>query len=182
MSAEFSIRVLAYEPRLYRFALTLCRDGPAAQDLTQETMAHAIVRAHLFTPGTKLGSWLCMMLLNLFRNELRSQKTRPTHAVAFDERVLAVPALDRPDIALEVRQCGELLRGLKKAQREVILLTCVRGQSYKAAAETLGIPIGAVMSRVARAREELKRQWHGTHIGEPGHVGHLRARERGRAA
>ena len=138
-------------PRLRRYARALAGDRIGADDLVQDTLERAWSKLHLYRRGTDLRAWLFTVMHNVYVNQLRA--LRP--AASFDEEMpeLALPA--RTD-TLELRDLDAAIRRLPPDQREVLLLVALEEMSYEEAAGTLGIPIGTVMSRLARAREKLR--------------------------
>jgi RNA polymerase sigma-70 factor (ECF subfamily) len=142
---------------LYGFAMALSRDAVKAEDLVQETYVRALRAAHRPPPGEGLRSWMFAILHNIWRNEIRRRRT-----VAYDADVDLLPADDDDPLALmDRRQNSNRLRAaideLPDAFREVIVLRCLEGFSYRELAEIVGCPAGTVMSRLARARALLKR-------------------------
>ena len=148
MDAESIVELI---PRLRRYARALAGDRIAADDLVQDTLERAWSKLHLYRRGTDLRAWLFTVMHNVYVNQLRA--LRP--AASFDEEMpeLALPA--RTD-TLELRDLDAAIRRLPTDQREVLLLVALEEMSYEEAAGTLGIPIGTVMSRLARAREKLR--------------------------
>ena len=139
-------------PRLRRYARALAGDRIAADDLVQDTLERAWSKFHLYRRGTDLRAWLFTVMHNVYVNQLRA--LRP--AASFDEEMpeLALPARDTDTLVL--RDLDAAIRRLPPDQREVLLLVALEEMSYEEAAGTLGIPIGTVMSRLARAREKLR--------------------------
>ena len=139
-------------PRLRRYARALAGDRVAADDLVQDTLERAWSKFHLYRRGTDLRAWLFTVMHNVYVNQLRGR--RP--AVPLDEEMpeLAQPA--REIDALVLRDLDAAIRRLPPDQREVLLLVALEEMSYDEAAGALGIPIGTVMSRLARAREKLR--------------------------
>jgi len=139
-------------PRLRRYARALAGDRIAADDLVQDTLERAWSKLHLYRRGTDLRAWLFTVMHNVYVNQLRAM--RP--AAQFDEEMpeLAPPA--RATDTLELRDVDAAIRRLPPDQREVLLLVALEEMSYEEAAGALGIPIGTVMSRLARAREKLR--------------------------
>ena len=139
-------------PRLRRYARALPGDRAAADDLVQDTLQRAWAKLHLYRRGTDLRAWLFTVMHNVYVNQLRA--ARPS--VELDEEMpeLAQPA--RETDTLELRDLDRAIRRLPPEQREVLLLVVLEDMSYHEAAGTLGIPIGTVMSRLARAREKLR--------------------------
>ncbi len=142
-------------PALRRYARALTRDVDRADDLVQDCLERAIRKRGLFHPTGPLQAWLFRILVNLWRNSLRSERRRGEH-VAYDALVIepSIPAPQHGRLAL-----GEMNRALDKLpddQRETLLLVVLEGVSYEEAAAILGIPIGTVMSRLSRARATLR--------------------------
>lgn len=142
-------------PALRRYARALTRNADRADDLVQDCLERAIRKRGLFRPTGPLQAWLFRMLVNLWRNSLRSERRRGEH-VAYDALVVepSIPAPQHGRLAL-----GEMNRALDRLpddQRETLLLVVLEGVSYEEAAAILGIPIGTVMSRLSRARAALR--------------------------
>jgi RNA polymerase sigma-70 factor (ECF subfamily) len=139
-------------PRLRRYARALAGDRIAADDLVQDTLERAWAKFHLYRRGTDLRAWLFTVMHNVYVNQLRA--LRP--AAPLDEEMpeLAQPARETDTLVL--RDLDAAIRRLPPDQREVLLLVALEEMSYEEAAGTLGIPIGTVMSRLARAREKLR--------------------------
>jgi RNA polymerase sigma-70 factor (ECF subfamily) len=129
-----------------------------AEDVVQDAM----LRAYRFFPGFRGGDarpWL----LQIVRNSCYSwlEKNRPMEFNAeFDEQMHAHPAPSPESAAVQANQREHLSRALESLApraREVLVLRELEGCSYKEIAEIAGIPIGTVMSTLARARERLQR-------------------------
>jgi len=139
-------------PRLRRYARALAGDRVAADDLVQDTLERAWSKFHLYRRGTDLRAWLFTVMHNVYVNQRRA--ARPV-AQLDDEMVeLAQPSRETEQLVL--RDLDLAIRRLPPEQREVLLLVALEDMSYDATASTLGIPIGTVMSRLARAREKLR--------------------------
>jgi RNA polymerase sigma-70 factor (ECF subfamily) len=137
-------------PALRRYARALTRDIEAADDLVQDTLVRALRSEHLFHGGD-VRSWLYTILTNLNRNRLRSLARRPTLTPIGDN--------DAPDSAgpeAGGRDIERALAMLVDEQRTALLLVVLEGLTYREVAEVQGVPIGTVMSRLARARVQIK--------------------------
>ena len=144
--ATFRQKVEATIPALRRYARALTRDSDIADDLVQDTLVRALRSEHLFH-GDDMRSWLYTILTNLNRNRLRSLARRPTLTPIEDN--------DAPDLAgpeAGGRDIERALAMLVEDQRNALLLVVLEGLSYREVAEVQGVPIGTVMSRLARAR------------------------------
>jgi RNA polymerase sigma-70 factor, ECF subfamily len=139
-------------PRLRRYARALVSDRAASDDLVQDTLERAWAKLHLFRRGTDLRAWLFTVMHNVHVNRVRA--TRPTDPLEDDMPELAQRATQGD--ALVVRDLDRAISALPVAQREVLLLVALEDLSYEETARVLGIPIGTVMSRLARAREKLR--------------------------
>ena len=144
--------LVALIPRLRRYARALVGDRAAADDLVQDTLERAWAKLHLFRGGTDLRAWLFTVMHNVHVNQVRA--ARPTDALDEELPELAQRAVQGD--ALVVRDLERALAALPAAQREVLLLVALEDLSYEEAAQVLDIPIGTVMSRLARAREKLR--------------------------
>ena len=137
-------------PALRRYARALTRDAETADDLVQDTLVRALRSEHLFHGG-EIRSWLYTILTNLNRNRLRSLARRPTLTPIEDH--------DAPDAAgpeAGGRDIERALALLVDEQRTALLLVVLEGLTYREVAEVQGVPIGTVMSRLARARTQIK--------------------------
>ena len=144
--------LVALIPRLRRYARALVGDRAAADDLVQDTLERAWAKLHLFRRGTDLRAWLFTVMHNVHVNQVRA--ARPTDTLEDEMPELAQRAAQGD--ALLVRDLERALAALPVAQREVLLLVALEDLSYEETARVLGIPIGTVMSRLARAREKLR--------------------------
>jgi len=137
-------------PALRRYARALTRDAETADDLVQDTLVRALRSEHLFHGGD-IRSWLYTILTNLNRNRLRSLARRPA--------LTPIEDADAPDASgpeAGGRDIGRALATLVEDQRVALLLVVLEGLSYREVAEVQGVPIGTVMSRLARARAQIR--------------------------
>jgi len=139
-------------PRLRRYARALAGERASADDLVQDTLERAWSKLHLYRRGTDLRAWLFTVMHNVYVNQLRA--SRPT--APFDEEMAELAQPVRETDTLVLRDLDAAIRRLPPDQREVLLLVALEEMSYEEAAGTLGVPIGTVMSRLARAREKLR--------------------------
>ena len=143
-------------PRLRRFAHGLTGDAHLADDLVQAGCLKALERWHQWQPGTSLASWMFRILQTTWLDEYRARQRRQTDT---DSEALEQLAGEDGRDVLEQRSQAHAVRRLVAAlpeeQRVVLMMVTVDGMSYKDTAQALGIPIGTVMSRLARARARL---------------------------
>jgi RNA polymerase sigma-70 factor (ECF subfamily) len=116
----------------------------------QDTLVRALRSEHLFH-GEETRSWLYTILTNLNRNRLRSLARRPAHAPLGDNDA---PESAGPEAGM--RDIERAMKSLVPEQRAALLLVVLEGLSYREVAEVQGVPIGTVMSRLARARAQIK--------------------------
>ena len=144
-------------PRLRRYARALVGERASADDLVQDTLERAWSKLHLYRHGTDLRAWLFTVMHNVHVNRVRA--ARPTEPLEDEMPELAQRATQGD--SLVVRDLERSIAALPQAQREVLLLVALEDLSYDETARALGIPIGTVMSRLARAREKLRLLLHG---------------------
>lgn len=156
-------------PRLRRFARGLAGTPDQADDLVQAACERAIARIEQWTPGTRLDSWMFRIVQTIWLDERRAVKVRTGEgridAAEAAEPELSVDGVRRMEAHLTYDRVRRGIAKLPEEQRGVMMLVCVEGQTYKEAADTLGIPIGTVMSRLARARASLARELGETDAG-----------------
>jgi RNA polymerase sigma-70 factor, ECF subfamily len=142
-------------PALRRYARSLTRNADRADDLVQDCLERAIRKQSLWRPTGSLRSWLFRILLNLYRNELRTSRRRGEHVPV--ETLLVEPAVAPAQPGrIALSEMARAIDTLAAEQREALLLVVLDGMSYADAAETIGIPIGTLMSRLGRARAALR--------------------------
>lgn len=154
LSAEFTSRMNEVIPRLRRYARALTGERSAADDLVQDTLERAWTRLHLWSPGSDLRAWLFTIMHNVHVNQLRSRRAAAT--LPLDDDLPDAPVRPSQSDLLEVRDIDAALRRLPLDQRAVLLLVALEQMTYQEVASTLEIPIGTVMSRLARARDRLR--------------------------
>ena len=140
-------------PRLRRFALGLTRDPHAADDLVQSCMERALSRWHGRRASGDLQAWLFSILYRKFLDGRRRHALFGRWLAAADEQPGTAPSAEDTLLA---RSALAALGQLSADQRAVLLLVAVEGLSYQQVADTLGLPIGTVMSRLSRARQALR--------------------------
>jgi len=147
-----SDQLLALVPALRRYARALLRDAWAADDLVQDTLERAWHRQAQFTADSDLRAWTFTIMHNLFIGQMRRKD--PLRGADGDVALDDHPAA--PADPLLAQDILRLVERLPDEQRAVLLLVSVEEFSYAQAAQTLDVPIGTVMSRLARARERLR--------------------------
>jgi RNA polymerase sigma-70 factor (ECF subfamily) len=151
----FTLRLVAQIPRLRRYATAWLHNAADADDLVQDCVERALRRQDSLQDPARLGGWLLAILHNLHLSNLRRARRRgPMLAVdsLADDLALAAPPEDRG----EIRNFVRAMDSLSDDHRQILLLVGLEGLSYREIAELLEVPIGTVMSRLARARERLR--------------------------
>lgn len=141
-------------PRLRRLARTLAGQASDADDLVQIALERALARADQWRPGARLDAWVFGILRNAWLDELRS-RSRRARVFAPEEagEHVGEASVERHSDALSV---AAAMARLPEEQREVVALVLVEGLSYRETADVIGVPMGTVTSRLARARAALQ--------------------------
>ena len=167
---RFERDALDYMDQLYGAALRLTRNPSDAEDIVQETYVKAFTAFHQFTPGTNLKAWLFRILTNTFINNYRKAQRQPQTdgsedvedwqlARAAGHTSSGLPSAEMEALAMIPDSAvTDALGNLRPEFRQVVLLADVEGFSYKEISEIMGTPIGTVMSRLNRARAQLRAQ------------------------
>ncbi|HEY0207129.1 MAG TPA: sigma-70 family RNA polymerase sigma factor [Acetobacteraceae bacterium] len=144
-------------PALRRYAYALTRDHAAADDLVQDCLERAVSRWYLRGTDAQLRAWLFTILHNLFVSALRTRRRRPLHDDLDKTTDAAVSVPPSQECSLAGREMLERFGALSADHQEVLLLIGVEGMPYASVARVLGVPVGTVMSRLSRAREQFRR-------------------------
>lgn len=150
---DLAAQLVRLMPRLRRFACRLAGNGPEAEDLVQSACERALANVHRFEPGVPVDSWMYRTIQNLFVDGRRAAVVRGGNADPVDPDMLSGGnAADEAEANVMLASVRKVVAELPDEQREILMLVCVEGLSYREAAETLDVPIGTVMSRLSRAR------------------------------
>jgi RNA polymerase sigma-70 factor, ECF subfamily len=149
--------IVAALPRLRRFCQAMTGSAQDGDDLMQSTVERALTRAELFQPGTRIDSWMFRIAQNLRIDAVRAAGRRGVQ-VPVDLLPESVGEDGRETVELrsELAAAQRALQTVPEDQRTAFLLVVVEGLSYREAAEALSVPVGTIMSRLARARGRIE--------------------------
>lgn len=148
-------RIEAEIPALRRYARMLRRDAAEADDLVQDCLERALTRLAMWRREGNLRAWLFTIMHNVNANQMRALSRRPP-SVPLDETQQEFAVDAPPHIRILIAETLDAVWKLSHEQREVLLLVAVEGLRYREVAAVTGVPIGTVMSRLARGRERLR--------------------------
>jgi RNA polymerase sigma-70 factor, ECF subfamily len=168
-ASSFGELALPLLPALYNFAAWLTRDRSIAEDLVQEALFKGLRGFSTFEPGTNFKAWMFRILRNTFltsHSGLNAMRTVALEDEIGEHASALMPenAIDRrtPELhLLRLSDAEALERAMNKLSSpllEVLLLADVEEMKYREIAVLLGVPLGTVMSRLARARSFLRRE------------------------
>jgi len=171
---HFEAQVLPHLDALYRFARWLTRSSEDAEDVVQEAMLRAY-RGFDALRGSDVKPWLLTIVRNCHATAFMQQQRRafvplPEEHDAVDGHALIATDLEPEDASIrhdEGRTLEKLIAGLPDDYREVLVLREIEDMDYRQIAAVTKVPIGTVMSRLARARQALKKHWLRQIEGEP---------------
>ncbi|MFZ3583769.1 RNA polymerase sigma factor [Loktanella sp. DJP18] len=153
---DFAADLIALLPDLHRYGLRLSRRGDVADDLMQVTVERALLARDRLDPDRAMKPWLLRILHNAFIDMTRRTRTRGQEVDIFDvPEAATVDGAAVTEAALMLSAADRALADLPDDQRAVMLLVCYQEMTYAEAAEILDVPVGTVMSRLARARKAM---------------------------
>ncbi|WP_299695046.1 RNA polymerase sigma factor [uncultured Tateyamaria sp.] len=135
------------------FAISLTRNGALADDIVQDALVKAWTNIDKFQPGTNMRAWLFTILRNTYYSHHRKRRRE----VEDTEGELSAGLAQKPDHdgRLQMRDFSAAFGTLPEEQREALVLVGAGGFSYEEAAETCGVAVGTIKSRVNRGRARL---------------------------
>jgi RNA polymerase sigma-70 factor (ECF subfamily) len=165
VSARFGDQLIAVLPRLRRFARGLSGSIADADDLVQAACERALARQHQFQEGTRFDSWMFRIVQTIWIDQVRARDVRKEGGDIAEDRLGSDEPVRRVEARLALAEVRRALDRLPPDQRAALLLVTVEGLSYKEAAEVVQVPVGTIMSRLARARIALQLQLEGGREG-----------------
>ena len=155
-ASRFGDQLIAVLPRLRRFARGLTGAAAEADDLVQSACERALARQHQFQEGTRFDSWMFRIVQTIWIDQIRGREVRKEDSEVPEERLGSDEPVRRVEARLALDEVRRAVRHLPADQRTALLLVTVEGLSYKEAAAVVGVPVGTIMSRLARARIALQ--------------------------
>lgn len=166
MTPDLRSELVKIMPRLRRFGMSLTKSVADADDLVQTTCVRVLAREAQLQSEASFVAWIYRIMRNLWFDEMRSRGARPHEAIESAGDIVGDDGdaiAERNDTLAAVRRA---LAELPEGQRSALILVCVDGMNYAAAAIALGVPVGTIASRVARGRralhEDLQRRAYGS--------------------
>jgi RNA polymerase sigma-70 factor, ECF subfamily len=153
--SRFDALIGPHIAHLRRYARALTGDVARADDLVQDTLERAWIKFHLWQPALDLRPWLFSIMHNIYVNQVRAGIRRSRASASDDESFHPSTPPNQTDM-LEVSELLACLSRLPPEQREVLLLVSLESLNYTQVGKILGIPVGTVTSRLARARTRLR--------------------------
>jgi RNA polymerase sigma-70 factor (ECF subfamily) len=139
-------------PRMRQLGRSLAGTKELADELVQAACERALQRFHQLEPGTRVDHWLFAIMRSIWSNELRARRVRLGGGLVDADTLVDRPVESQLEARLTLDKIDGILADLPGEQRAVLRLVCVEGRSYREAAEALEIPLGTLMSRLARGR------------------------------
>lgn len=156
MIANIEPQLIALLPRLRRYAISLSRMADVADELVQAACERALAAYDSQQDSLRFDAWMFRIVRNLWYDRLRRQRTRGEEIeIGSRDDLVVVEGEAVPERRMLLAKAAEAIDRLPDDQRELLLLVCVEDVSYREAAEILDIPLGTVMSRLARARRRV---------------------------
>jgi RNA polymerase sigma-70 factor (ECF subfamily) len=156
VTAQFGAALAEALPRLRRYALALAGDVATADDLIQDCMERAWRNRSAMKDERAIYAWLRTILHNANIDRVRLRRRRPDEAQSLEELSDVVSTGAAGDGSAFSMDFVRAMNRLTVEHRQILLLLGLEGLSYREIADELGMPIGTVMSRIARARERLR--------------------------
>jgi len=150
----FREELVSLLPRLRRFALATTNSRHEADDLLQAAVERALRHETSWQQGTRLDSWMFKIMQSVWLDELRAHRRR-TEPLDDIVNLAGEDGRDSMTHQLQFAEAHAALQALPDEQRAVIALVVLDGMSYQQTADALNIPVGTVMSRLARGRAIL---------------------------
>jgi RNA polymerase sigma-70 factor, ECF subfamily len=173
LAARFERDVAALTAELERAARRYVHQPADAEDLVQETLTRAWRAYHTFEEGSNLRAWLYRIMTNIWISGYRTSRRRPAERLVADYVEETIGGLPTTAVAVDEMPAPEVrqaMLSLPETQRTVAYYAYIEGRRYKDIAAIVGVPVGTVMSRLHRARQNLRARLR-AHAAERGYGG-----------
>ncbi len=155
MNHEMRSALTALLPRLRRFGLSLTGSRNDADELVQTACERVLTRGDQLRDKARMDAWIYGIMRNLWIDELRFRKIRRHDDLSAAADVIGDSGEAVVEGRITLAAVRKAVAEMSEDRRVLLMLVCVDGLTYQEAADTLGIAIGTVMSRLSRARQEL---------------------------
>ncbi len=156
MTLELRSALTALLPRLRRFGLAITGSRNDADDLVQAACERVLLRGDQLRDQTRMDAWIYGIMRNLWFDEVRFRKIRRHDDISEAADIIGEDGEAVAEGRITLAAVRAAMAGMSEDRRTLLMLVCVDGLTYQEAADTLGIAIGTVMSRLSRARRELQ--------------------------
>jgi RNA polymerase sigma-70 factor (ECF subfamily) len=153
---EIAQLVAEHHQAVYRYAYRLTGSVPDAEDLTQQVFLNAQQKLAQVRQQERVRAWLFAILRNCFLKSCR--KRRPLPAASLNLNMDCLPAAPQREVLVEPGRLQAAIDDLPPGYRVVLTMFYFENTSYRGIAEQLSLPIGTVMSRLARAKGYLRNE------------------------
>ena len=157
--AKFHRELVDNVRALRRYATVLCGSSSDAEELVQDTLVKALENSHSWDSKRELRKWLFAIMHNAFVSKLRRRQTQQ-RVISLQTDAMRQHSEPNQLAHLELSETMQALYELPDEQKEAVILISLEGMNYEDAAKLLDIPIGTLMSRLARGREALRDATH----------------------
>lgn len=151
----FQQQLLQTLPAIRRYCLSLTGHPSNADDLLQATVERALSRWQQYQPDTHFDRWLYRLCRNLWIDSMRREKYTDTLTDEHEQLLSGYDTAARHEASATLQRVQERMQQLNESLRTVLYLVAVEGRSYQEAADIMDVPVGTIMSRLSRARQQL---------------------------
>jgi len=155
LTQDLRAESIALLPRPRAFARSLTGVSDQADDLVQASLEKGLRHLDGFTPGTRADAWMFRIIRNCWIETLRARRPTTELDEGLSATLIGEDGRQTMEARLHLVDVRRAMMDLPEDQRIVLMLVCVQGMRYREVADALEVPIGTVMSRLARAREGL---------------------------
>lgn len=152
---QFQQQLLQALPAMRRYCLSLTGHAPNADDLLQSTVERALSRWQQYQTDTHFDRWLYRLCRNLWIDTMRRDKPTDSLDEEQEDLLYSNDSSAQIDARLTLEKVQQHMQNLSEALRTTLYLIAVEGRSYQEAADIMDVPIGTIMSRLSRARQQL---------------------------